>query len=287
MAVASDTDRLPPVLPPIGATKTDWRRAMPPATAFAWFAAGWQDFIRQPWLSLAYGLLVFVLSLVVVVSILNLGYDYILFPAISGFLVVAPLVATGLYEKSRRLAAHMPVTLTDMMFVKIRSGGQIVFVGLLLCLLMVLWNRAAVLLYALFFGLHPFPGLNEILPILLATPMGWALLIVGSLTGGLFAAFSFAISMFAVPRLLVERTDALTAMGQSMALVWSNLPVMLTWAAIVVGTFALSMATGLIGLIVIFPVLGHATWHAFSTMRGPLHEEEHPGPERSAARAPS
>ena len=270
MAVARDTDRLPPVIPATGATRTDWRRAVPPAAAFGWLRAGWRDFARRPGLSLFYGLLVFTVSVVVVFSIFNLGYDYILFPALSGFLVIAPLLATGLYEKSRRLAEGLPVTLADMMFVRIRSGGQIAFVGLLLCLLMVLWNRAAVILYALFFGLRPFPGLNDILPLLLATPRGWALLIVGGLIGGLFAAFSFAISVFAIPRLLDERSDALTAMGLSMALVWNNLPVMLTWAAIVVGLFALSVATGLIGLIVVFPVLGHATWHAFSTMSEPM-----------------
>ena len=123
--------------------------------------------------------------------------------------------------------------------------------------------------------------------ILLETPIGWTLLIVGSLIGGLFAAFSFAISVFAVPRLLAERTDALTSMGQSMALVWNNLPVMLTWAAIVVGLFTLSLATGLVGLFVIFPVLGHATWHAFTTMRGPLDAGEQLDPEGRAAGAAS
>jgi uncharacterized membrane protein len=265
---------LPPVLPAITPTRPDLRRALPPATALAWLGAGWRDFLRQPGLSLVYGILVFIVSWVVVAGLFNLGHDYILFPALSGFLVVAPLAATGLYEKSRRLAAGQPVTLANMMFVRIRSGGQIVFVGLLLCLLMVLWNRAAVLLYALFFGLRAFPGLHDILPLLIATPAGWALLIVGSLVGGLFAAFSFAISVFAIPRLLDERTDALTAMGQSMALVWANLPVMLTWAVIVAVLFGLSVITGLVGLIVIFPVLGHATWHAFSTMRGPVAESE-------------
>lgn len=287
MTVARNTDRLPPVIPATGATKTDWRRAVPPAAAFAWLRAGWHDFARRPGLSLCYGLLVFALSVAVVATIFSLGYDYILFPALSGFLVVAPLMATGLYEKSRRLAAGLPVTLADMMFVPIRSGAQIVFVGLLLCLLMMLWNRAAVLLYALFFGLRPFPGLHDILPYLLGTPTGWVLLIVGSLVGGLFAAFSFAISVFAIPRLLDERSDALTAMGQSMALVWNNLPVMLTWAAIVMSLFVLSVATGLIGLIIVFPVLGHATWHAFSAMRGAAPEAAYPGAEERAARAPS
>jgi uncharacterized membrane protein len=122
---------------------------------------------------------------------------------------------------------------------------------------------------------------------LLGTPTGWALLIVGSLVGGLFAAFSFAISVFAIPRLLDERSDALTAMGQSMALVWNNLPVMLTWAAIVMSLFVLSVATGLIGLIIVFPVLGHATWHAFSAMRGAAPERAYPGEEERATRAPS
>lgn len=273
MATGENTDvRLPPVLPPIAATRTDWRRQVPPAAAFGWLSAGWRDFVRQPGLSLLYGIAVFAVSLVVVYSIFNLGYDYILFPALSGFLVIAPLAATGLYEKSRRLAAGDPITLASMLFVKIRSGGQIVFVGLLLCLLMMLWNRAAILIYALFFGLRPFSGLDTILPVLFGTPSGWALLIVGSLVGGLFAAFSFAVSVFAIPRLLDERTDALTAMGQSMALVWNNLPVMLTWAAIIVCLFGLCVLTGLLGLIIVFPVLGHATWHAFSTMRGPRTE---------------
>lgn len=268
MTTARDADmQLPPVIPPIAATRPDWRRNVPTTTAFSWLSAGWRDFICQPWVSLVYGIAVFAVSLLVVYSIFNLGYSYILFPALSGFLVIAPLAATGLYEKSRRIADGKRVTLANMLFVKISSGGQIVFVGLLLCLLMVLWNRAAILIYALFFGLRPFSGLDTILPILLGTPSGWALLIVGSLVGGLFAAFSFAISVFAVPRLLDEPTDALTAMGKSMALVWSNLSVMLTWAAIIVFLFALSVLTGLLGLIIVFPVLGHATWHAFSTMR--------------------
>lgn len=282
MTIARDMDQIPPVIPAVGATKTDWRRAAPAAMALEWLGAGWRDLIRNPAPSLAYGLLVSAASFLVVGGLFRFGHDYILFPALSGFLVVAPIAAIGLYEKSRRLAAGAPVTLSAMVLVKARSGGQILFVGLLLCLLMLLWMRAAVLLYALFFGLQPFPGLDGLVPLLLTSATGWAMLAVGSLVGGLFAAFSFAISVFAIPRLLAERTDALTAMGQSMAMVWNNLPVMLTWALIVVGLFAVSVASGLVGLIVVFPLLGHATWHAFLTMRGPesLGEE---GPSAGAA----
>jgi uncharacterized membrane protein len=126
--------------------------------------------------------------------------------------------------------------------------------------------RSAVIIYALFFGLRPFPGLDHIAPMLFTTPTGWAMLIIGSAVVGLFAAFSFSISVFAIPMLLNERVDSLTAMGTSMALVWNNLPVMLTWATIVLALFLVSLATGLVALIVVFPVLGHGTWHAYRTI---------------------
>src|SRR5262249_33428072 len=118
-------------------------------------------------------------------------------------------------------------------------------------------------------GLVPFPGLDRIVPMLFATPVGWAMLVVGSVVGALFAAFSFAISAFSIPMLLHERIDALTAMGSSMALVWNNLGVMLIWGAIVLVGFSLCLATGLLGLIVVFPVLGHGTWHAYRAVRAP------------------
>lgn len=257
---------IPAVLPPAPREKI-WKRQLTPAAAFSWLAAGWRDLTVQPLTSLIYGALVFLVSLAIVVGLFTLGWDHILFPAFAGFMVVGPLLATGLYEKSRRIAAGEPVGLTQMIVVRPKSGGQILFTGVLLCLLMLLWMRAAVIIYALFFGLRPFPGLDHIVPMLFTTPTGWAMLIVGSLVGGLFAAFSFAISAFSIPMLLNERIDALTAMGTSTALVWNNLPVMLTWGAIVLGMFLVSLATGLVGLIVVFPLLGHGTWHAYQAIR--------------------
>ena len=258
---------IPAVLPPLPRDRSAIARGYAPSMALEWLAAGWRDFRTQPGPSVAYGLGVFVVSLIVVVGFVRFGLDYILFPAFAGFMVIGPVLAVGLYEKSRRLAAGEPATLADMVFVKAASQGQILFTGVLLCGLMLLWMRAAVIIYALFFGLLPFPGLNHIAPMLFTTTTGWALLVVGTAIGALFAAFSFAISVLAIPMLLERRIDCLTAMGTSMQLVWNNLPALLAWGAIVLVLFLLSLATGLLGLIVVFPLLGHGTWHVYRAFR--------------------
>lgn len=257
---------IPKVEPPLP-RENPHARNLPWTTAFGWLVAGWRDLWTDSVPSLLYGLGVFLVSVLIVVSLYRLELDYLLLPALAGFMVIGPLIANGLYEKSRRLEDGEPVGLAPMMFVRMRSGYQAFFMGVMLLGLFLLWMRAAVLTYALFFGLVPFPGMDEILPMLFLTPTGWAMLLVGSAIGALFAAFAFAISVFAVPMLLEERTDALTAMGVSMAMVWSNLHVMLCWGAIVLGLFAVSVLSLLVGLVVVFPLLGHATWHAYRAMR--------------------
>lgn len=239
------------------------QRNLPAGAALGWLASGWRDLWRFPAPSLAYGLVVFAASLAVVWGLFALRLDYILLPALAGFMVVGPLVAIGLYQKSRDIEQGRLPSLARMILVRPESGAQVWFTGAILCLLMLVWMRAAVIIYALFFGLRPFPGLGDVVTTLATTPEGWGLLVVGTAVGGLFAAFSFAISTFAIPMLLAERTDAFTAMGTSISLVWNNLGVMLAWGAIVLALFLLCLATGLVGLVVIFPLLGHATWHSY------------------------
>lgn len=239
------------------------QRHLPLSAGLRWLALGWGDFWTRPLASIAYGIGVFVLSAAFIWTLVDFGRDYILLPALSGFLIVAPFLAIGLYEKSRAIGEGRHIGLGSMLAVRPRAGAQIFFTGLLLCLLMLLWARAAVLLWALFFGMTAFPGLDHLIGILVDTRYGQVMLAVGTAIGGLFAAFAFAISVFAVPMQLDQRVDALTAMGTSMRLVWNNLGPMIAWGAIVLILFAICLATRLIGMILIFPLLGHATWHAY------------------------
>lgn len=258
---------IPPVVPPLP-VKSRFALDLPANAGFGWLAAGWRDLWTEPGPSLAYGLFVLVLSAAIVAGLWWLGWDFVLFPAFAGFLVFAPALATGLYEKSRALESGEPVTLRRMLFPRPASGGQVLFTGALLCGLMLLWMRAAIIIYALFFGVNPFPeGFGHALDMLVTTQKGAAMLIVGSVIGALFAAFSLAVSAFSIPMMYDRQLDALTAMGHSWALVWNNRGAMIVWGAIVLVLFVLSLATGLLGLVIVFPLLGHATWHAYRATR--------------------
>lgn len=257
---------IPPVVPPLP-TERFYARDLAPGAAFGWLRDGWRDLLTNPGPSLLYGLFVFLLSAGIVIGLIWLAWDFAIFPAVAGFLVFAPALAIGLYDKSRALELGEPVSLGHMLLPHARAGGQVLFTGALLCGVMLLWMRAAVIIYALFFGVRSFPGLDHIAPMLFSTSTGIAMLVVGTLVGGLFAAFSFAISAFSIPMMLDKRVDALTAMGTSLALVWNNLSSMLVWGLVVLVLFLLSVATGFVGLIIVFPWLGHATWHAYRAVR--------------------
>lgn len=244
-----------------------WKRDLSWAAPLRWLSLGWKDLWTRPVPSLLYGVAVCAASIVFIVYMFDTGRDYILFPALAGFLIVGPLVAAGLYLKSRNIESGTQATLRTMLAVQPLAGAQVFFTGMILVMLMMLWMRAAVLVYALFFGIQPFPGLPQVLHMLITTTTGWAMLVVGSIIGSLFAGFAFAISVFSIPMLLDRRIDTITAMAISTAMVWNNLRPSLTWGAIVVALFLVSIATGLIGLIAIFPWLGHATWHAYREMR--------------------
>jgi uncharacterized membrane protein len=263
--MSQTADILPPYEPAIDRS-VNHNRNLPAMAPLAWLSAGWRDLWDRPGLSLAYGLGIALISYGLLYAMYAFDWMQILFPALAGFLVVGPLLATGLYEKSRRLASREKLTLGAMLFP--HGGMHLFFVGAVLMTLMLIWVRAAVLLYALFFGWRPFPGFENITAMLFTTSPGLLMLVVGTAVGGLFAAFSFAIGAFSIPMMLDRKVDAFTAMGLSLSYVTNNMPATLVWAVIVVGLTLVSIATGLLGLILIFPLLGHATWHAYVAVRG-------------------
>jgi uncharacterized membrane protein len=243
------------------------QRHLPPSAALSWLGQGWQDLVSAPAVSLSYGVLVFVVSLASVWTMLVLRWDYFILPALAGFMIVGPLLAVGLYDVSRARTEGRRASFRGGLAFGARALRPLYFAGLILSLLFLLWMRAAVLIYALFFGYRAFPGLEHLLPLLATTPLGWGMIVVGSAVGGLFAALAFAASAFSIPMVVNERTDVLTAMGTSITLVWNNLPVMLAWGALVAVLFVLSAATAFAGLIVVFPLLGYGTWHAYRAIR--------------------
>ncbi len=257
---------IPATVPPLPKA-VDRNRNLPLSAAFLWLKQGWHDLWIKPIYSLLYGLGITVISMALIAMLFSLEWDAILFPALAGFLIMAPALAIGLYEKSRCIAENEPITFKDMLFPRTKVTSHILFVGAVLFSLVMLWIRSAVMIYALYLGWQPFLGLDSIIPLLFTTPLGWGLLVAGSAVGALFAGFGFAISAFSIPMLLEEKPDAFTAMGLSISLVWNNLGVMLVWGAIVLGLTLLGMLTGLLGLIIIYPLLGHATWHAYQAIK--------------------
>ncbi|HMQ91665.1 MAG TPA: DUF2189 domain-containing protein [Amaricoccus sp.] len=253
---------LPTLRPPQRPAST-LARGLPASAALDWLAAGWRDLRAAPGPGLAYGALLLVISYSVLGALWGAGLLYLALPAVSGFLIVGPFLAIGLYEQSRLQEEGDRATFLQMLLTRPAAGTQLAYAGLLLGLLVLFWLRAADLLYALFFGLAPLPLAGDALANVLTTAPGWALLVVGSAVGGLFAAFAFALSLFSVPMLMIERRDALTAMGLSLAMTLRNLQPCVAWGAIITAGMALSAASGLLALVVVFPVLGHGTWHAW------------------------
>lgn len=225
-----------------------------------WLKAGWADFKNRPLFGLMYGLFFFVLSWTTVIFLFVTKMEWMLLPAAAGGILVGPVLAIGLYRESqKRIAASRG---KDVRKLKINST-QVALIGAILMTLLLIWIRAAVIIYALFFGLTPFPGLQETITELFFTVNGLTMLAVGSAVGGLFAALVYAISAFSIPMLVDQDVDGFTAMGRSFVAVNRNFWVMIHWAAIIVALTGLSFLTLFVGMIVVFPVLGHATWHAY------------------------
>lgn len=229
---------------------------------WTWLAAGWRDIWRRPGLSLGYGVAVCAASWLLTGCLFRFDGYWLVLPLAAGFLQLGPLLAMGLYEISRRHETGEPVVRRDVILVRTRAPGQIAFVGLILVLFMLAWVRVATLLFALFFGLE-FPPVGRFFHDLFWTVDGLTFLIVGTAVGAVLAFIVFATTAVALPRLMAMGGEAIGAMILSVDAVRQNFWPMLLWAFLIALFTAVGIGTLYVGLIVTFPLIGHATWHAY------------------------
>ncbi len=198
------------------------------AAPFWWHAAGWRDLRRQPGVSFTYGAVFAIIGLLLTLGLLQGGFHSLILVLAGGFVLMGPMLAAGLYEKSRRLATGDPVSFESTL----RFGfgaGQLPYMGLFLMLIYFAWVQISFLLFMLFFGAQPMPPFEMFLTDLVSTPRGLGFLVAGSIVGAVLAAAVFAVSAVGVPLLMVERIDVVTAALTSIKACRENPGPMMLW----------------------------------------------------------
>lgn len=234
-------------------------RNVPVSAPLRWLALGWRDFTRATGASLAHGVLVALGGLAILA--VTARFWYLLPGAVSGFLLVGPILATGLYELSRRLERGERATLADAAAAWRRGTRPLVWLGLILVLAGTLWVLVSAVLFALFVK-APITGIDSVLRHVILSE-GSNLFPVWITLGGIGAALVFAVTVVSAPLLLDRDVDMLSALATSVRAVGENPVAMALWATIIMIATGLSLATAMLGFVIAIPVIGHATWHAY------------------------
>jgi uncharacterized membrane protein len=179
----------------------------------------------------------------------------------SGCLLVGPFLAMGLYDTSRRREQGQAPDLGSSLTCWDRHLGSMGMLVLVLIILELLWGRASLVVFAVFFhtGLPSTTGVVDAL----LNPQNWSFVALYLMVGGLFAGLVFCTSVVSIPMILDRDTDALTAAITSMRVVLDNPGVMLLWGGLITALVVLSLWAWGVGLLLVGPLLGHASWHAY------------------------
>jgi uncharacterized membrane protein len=218
-----------------------------------WLRLGWADFVRAWPQSLAYG--AFMAAAIAVVCWLAWRYGsyWFMLAMLGGFVFLAPLTCTGLYVLSAQLERGERPSLARAIRAGVRQyiGNELVFTLVLLIVFLV-WARAGAVL-SVFLPSEGRPALRDLVEYLS----------IGTVVGALFASITFAVSAFSLPMIVHRRVDAVTAVITSVNAVLRNKITMLGWLALIVAGILIGVATAFVGLAVILPIVGHASWHGY------------------------
>jgi uncharacterized membrane protein len=229
------------------------------ADPFRWLERGTRDFLRSPAIGLFFGGCFVAMGWALLVVFQN-APAYVLGLS-AGFLLVGPFLCMGLYHVSDRLERGERARLVDAAMAWRRKLDSLAIFGVVLLVLEMLWARASLVVFALSFeGTMPdFAGSLRSL----VDPRNLDFILSWTALGGVFATIIFSVSVVSIPMILDRRTDPITAGLTSIRVVLAQPLVLLSWAAIITILVVLAMLPGFAGLLVVGPILGHASWHAY------------------------
>lgn len=223
--------------------------------------SGWSDFVTAP----AFGIFFSGIYVVSGIALMQLGAGTTSWTlALSlGFPLVAPFLAVGLYEVSRRLEAGQPLEWSEVLGVVWHERTrQIPWLGAIIVLYFLFWTFLAHMIFALFMGPSALVNASTSLEGYLSGP-GIPMIVTEFVVGGVLALLLFALTVVSLPMLLELEVDFVTAMLLSLRATRANLPLLLVWAAMIAALTLLAMIPYFLGLLVVLPVLGHASWHLY------------------------
>ena len=233
--------------------------------------AGIRDLRNAPRFGLLLGGLYAAAGWLLIALLLLLGMPYFAYPLAMGFALVAPFAAVGFYAVSEHLEKDKPLSWSAIIgAVRAASRRDLRWMALVTGFALVIWMDIAAFLFFGFMGFSSFGP--DIVDKLLTTPTGLAFLVLGNLSGALIALSIFSISAVSFPMLYDRDVDFVTAMVTSVRLVIANPVTMIIWCFIIAALTGLSLMSAFVGLIVVLPVIGHATWHLYRRAVAPATE---------------